>query len=100
MTTNSLESIIFENRASKSAEYPRLHMKEPETFIFTESINFTPVEKEIHLAIGFRLGVGRWYLDIETNNSYKETKIFSSLQDIKEFIRKKFNKNPILPNNV
>jgi hypothetical protein len=109
MTINSLESIVFENRASKSAEYPRLHMKEPETFKFTKIRNFTTVEKEIHLSINYhrgrsqRSGSDSWVLDIYTykgKNCNGKPKIFSSLQEIKDYIREKYKKEPIFPEGV
>jgi len=103
---NNLENITFENRAWEEAEYPRLHMKEPEIFEFTKIKNFEPVTREIHLAIGYHRGrsqlsgTDKWYLDIETykgNNCSGKTKIFSSINEIKEHIRNKYGKNPILP---
>ncbi len=106
METKSVETLVFENRAWEKAEYPRLHMKDPERFKITEIQNSKPIEKEVHLAIGYhhgesqRLHANKWYLDIETyeyKNCYGETKIFSSLKDIKEYIQEKFSKIAIFP---
>ncbi len=64
-------NIIFENRAWEEAEHPRLHMKEPETFIHTKIENFNPKETEM--------------------------KFFSSVKEIVEYIKKTYKKAPILP---
>lgn len=106
METKSLETLMFENRAWEKAEYPCLHMKEPERFIVSETQDFRQTEKEVHLAIGYhhgesqRLHTSRWYLDIyyyEGRNCYGEIKMFNSLDEIKEYIKKTYNKNPIFP---
>ena len=95
-----LENLYFENRSWKKAKYPRLHMKNPETFKHTETQNFTPIDKEIHLEIGFHIGKNSWHLTIYTHqgiNCSGKTKFFSSIEDIKTYIQKTYNKNPILP---
>lgn len=106
MESKKLEQIVFENRAWVKAEYPRLHMKEPKRIKFTKIQNFEPVTKEIHLSIGYhhgesrRYGTDRWYLDVAIYEGTKcngETKIFSSIKEIKEYIKKEYNKIPILP---
>jgi len=101
-----METLVFENRAWEKAEYPRLHMKDPERFKITEIQNSKPIEKEVHLAIGYhhgdakRLGVDKWYLDIyfhEGRNCYGKIEIFNSIKEIKEYIKEKYNKIPVLP---
>lgn len=106
MENKDLEKLIFENRAWEKAEYPRLHMKEPERFKITEMRNSRPIEKEIHLSIGYhhgeseRLRVDKWHLDTyfhEGKDCYGKRKIFNSIQEIKEYIREKYKKIAILP---
>jgi len=89
-------NIIFENRAWEEAQYPRLHMKEPETFIYTEIENFRTQEREIHLSIDYHRGRKSWCLNIYWNNT-GEMKFFSSIKEIVEYIKKTYKKNPILP---
>ena len=91
-----IENLIFENRAWEEADYPRLHMKEPETFTHTKFENFKPQEREIHLSIGYHHGKNRWHLSIYWNNT-GEMKFFSSVKEIAEYIKKTYNKNPIIP---
>lgn len=106
MKSDNLEKITFENRAWDKADYPRLHMKEPEKFKFTEIQNFEPITKEIHLSIGYhhgqskRYGTNRWYLETLIYNRTRcngKTEIFSSIEEIKEHIKTKYNKLPIFP---
>ena len=103
---NNLDNITFENRAWINSEHPRLHMREPERIAFTKIKNFEPVTREIHLSIGYhygrsqRSGTDRWYLGIDSytgNNCCGKTKIFGSINEIKEHIKEKYGKNPILP---
>ena len=103
---NNLDNIIFENRAWEKAQYPRLHMKEPEKFPFTKVVNFEPVTREVRLTIGYHHGrsqrsnTDRWYLDIymhEGKKVFGKMKVFGSLEEIKEHIREKYGKNPIFP---
>ncbi len=100
MTNSILDNISFENRAWEKAEYPRLHMNKPGTFKHTEIKNFEEVEKEISFAIGYHRGKKLWYLDTYTHKGTHckgETKFFGSIPTIKEFIRKEYKKEPILP---
>lgn len=106
METKNLEKVYFENRAWTKPEYPRLHMKSPEKFKYTEIQNFEPIEREIHLEIVYhhgeseRLRTDRWYLHIYIYNGKDcsgRFEIFSSIKEIKEYIKKKYNKEPILP---
>lgn len=105
-TDKNLDKVIFENRAWINAEHPRLHMKEPEKIAFTEFKNFEPITSEVHLSIGYHYGrsqrssTDRWYLGIDTyegNNCCGEIKLFGSINEIKEHIKEKYGKNPILP---
>lgn len=100
MENRNLEKIVFEDRAWIKAEYPRLHMKEPETLKFTKTENFTPIDKEIHLEIGYHRGKKTWYLQIYYHqglNCSGKVKFFSSIQNIKQYIRDNYDKDPILP---
>lgn len=101
MENNSLEEIVFENRAWAKAEYPRLHMIKPEKFKFTKIQNFSSIkEKEIHLAIGYHHVKKQWYLEIfeyEGTQCNGDIKIFNSIKEIKEHIKKEYKKIPILP---
>ena len=105
-TQNILEDITFENRAWEKAQFPRLHMKEPEKFPFTKIINFEPVTREIHFVIGYhhgksqRLGTEKWFLEIymhEGKRCFGKMKIFGSLEEIRQHIKENFGKNPIFP---
>ena len=97
---NKLEDIYFENRAYREADYPRLHMCNPETFRITQTQDYTPIDKEIHLEIGFHRGRGRWFLAIYTHqdiNCSGTHLFFNSVEEIMDYIRKTYKKNPILP---
>ena len=100
MTNNPLGKINFEDYAWKNAEYPRLQMKDSEIFKHTEIQNFESVEKNISFGIGYHHGRRLWYLDFYTHEGIRceaITKLFSSIPKIKDFIREKYNKEPILP---
>ncbi|KKK40143.1 hypothetical protein LCGC14_1011250 [marine sediment metagenome] len=100
MTNTILGNISFENLAREKAEYPRLHMLKPESFKHIEIKNFEKVEKEISFEIGYHRGRKRWCLDIYTHRGIRcdgEIKFFSSIPAIREFIRKEYQREPILP---
>lgn len=76
-------------------------MKDPETLRYTEIQNLTPFDKQVHLEIGYHIERGRWHLTIYTHqgiNCSRTTKLFNSIEEIKNYIKKTYNKNPILPN--
>ena len=91
------ENIVFENRAWEEAKYPNLCMKEPEKFKYTEIENFIPREREVHLTIDFHRGRKRWCLNIYYNNNTGELKLFDSVKQIVEYIKKAYKKSSIIP---
>jgi hypothetical protein len=100
MESKNLEKIVFENRAWEEAEYPRLHMKEPETFTFTEIQDFQPITREVSLVIEYHRVRSKWLLEIYTYKGIRcdgTKEFFNSIQEIKDYIQKKYNKKTILP---